>query len=43
MTPNCIMRIAYGLGTNQRDLHVIQDVADDDDDDDDGDDDKRWR
>ena len=37
------MRIGYGLGTNQRDLQVIQDVPDDDDDDDDGDDDKRWR
>ena len=39
------MRIAYRLDTNQRELHVIQDVPDDDDDDgdDDGDDDKRWR
>ena len=32
------MLIAYGLGTNQRELHVIQDVPHDDDDDDDGDD-----
>ena len=32
------MRIAYGLGANQRDLHAIQDVTDDDHDDD-GDDD----
>lgn len=37
------MRIAYGLGTNQRDLHVIQDVPDDDDDDDDSNDGKRWQ
>lgn len=40
---NCIMHIAYGLGTNQRDLLVIQDVPDDDDDDDDSDDGKRWQ
>ena len=37
------MRIAYGLGANQRDLHAIQDVTDDDDDNDVDDDGKRWR
>ena len=37
------MHIAYGLGSNQRDLLVIQDVPDDDDDDDDSDDGKRWQ
>ena len=37
------MRIAYGLGANQRDLHAIQDVTDDDDDDDGDDDGERWR
>ena len=40
---NCIMRIAYGLGANQRDLHAIQDVIDDDYDDDGDDDGERWR
>ena len=39
---NCIMRIAYALGGNQRDLHAIQDVTDDDDDDDADDDGERW-
>lgn len=37
------MRIAYGLGANQRDLHAIQDVTDDDHDDDGDDDGERWR
>ena len=37
------MRIAYGLGANQRDLHAIQDVTDDDHDDGGGDDGERWR
>ena len=37
------MRIAYGLGANQRDLHAIQDVTDNDDDDDADDDGERWR
>lgn len=37
------MRIAYGLGANQRDLHAIQDVIDDDYDDDGDDDGERWR
>ena len=37
------MRIAYGLGANQRDLHAIQNVTDDDDDDDADDDGERWR
>lgn len=35
------MRIAYGLGANQRDLHAIQDVTDNDDDDDAADDGER--
>ena len=35
------MRIAYGLGANQRDLHAIQDVTDNDDDDDADDDGER--
>ena len=37
------MRIAYGLGANERDLHAIQDVTDNDDDDDADDDGERWR
>ena len=35
------MRIAYGLGANQRGLHAIQDVTDNDDDDDADDDGER--
>lgn len=37
------MRIAYGLGANEADLHAIQDVTDNDDDDDADDDGERWR
>ena len=37
------MRIAYGLGANERDLHAIQDVTNNDDDDDADDDGERWR
>lgn len=37
------MRIAYGLGANEGDLHAIQDVTDNDDDDDADDDGERWR